>query len=249
MFIIFALLKFELYLLQPMTQKQKNQGNINLANMLELFVQENSQGEEADDNMEVTASEGSIEEEASNTDEPITNEDIGEMMGAMMLDPEINFAAICNDPKFKKVLNKTIKGVTEMLAGAGKVVKDLPEEGLTVETGLSAVAEAMTRNANRSSSHEFTEYIIHEDKQMALDIMKKMYDGLSGLKVVWLTSFFIEIGWLVEPSSTSILDTFNVKKFTKQLYSTHKSVAIPAADRKAFTACLNNHIASYKQGN
>lgn len=211
MFIIFALLKFELYLLQPMTQKQKNQGNIDLANMLKLFVQENSQCEEADDNMEVTASEDSIEEEASNTDEPITNEDIGEMMGAMMLDPEINFAAICNDPKFKKVLNKTIKGVTEMLAGATKVVNDLPEEGLTVETGLTAVAEAMRKNATRSSSHEFTEYIIHEDKQMALDIMKKMYDGLSGLKVVWLTSFFIEIGWTVEPSSTSILDTFNIK--------------------------------------
>lgn len=231
-----------------MTQKQKNQGNIDLANMLKLFVQENSQCEEADDNMEVTASEDTIEEEASNTDDTITNEDIGEMMGAMMLNPEINFAAICNDPKFKKVLNKTIKGVTEMLAGASKVVKDLPEEGLTVETGLSAVAEAMTKNATRSSSHEFTEYIIHEDKQMALDIMKKMYDGLSGLKVVWLTSFFIEIGWIVEPSSTSILDTFNVKKFTKQLYSTHKSVSIPAADRKAFTACLNNHIDSYKQG-
>lgn len=232
-----------------MTQKQKNQGNIDLANMLKLFVQENSQSEVADDNKEVTASDVTSEEETSDTDEPITNEDIGEMMGAMMLDPEINFAAICNDPKFKKVLNKAIKGVTEMLAGASKVVKDLPEEGLTVETGLSAVAEAMTKNATRSSSHEFTEYIIHEDKQMALDIMKKMYDGLSGLKVVWLTSFFIEIGWIVEPSSTSILDTFNVKKFTKQLYSTHKSVAIPDADRKAFTACLNNHIASYKHGN
>lgn len=232
-----------------MTQKQKNQGNINLANMLELFVLENSQSEEADDNMEVTDSDVTSDEETSDTDEPITNEDIGEMMGAMMLDPDINFAAICNDPKFKKVLNKTIKGVSEMLAGATKVVKDLPEEGLTVETGLTAVAEAMRKNATRASSHEFTEYIIHEDKQMALDIMKKMYDGLSGLKVVWLTSFFIEIGWIVEPSSTSILDTFNVKKFTKQLYSTHKSVAIPAADRKAFTACLNNHIASYKQGN
>ena len=232
-----------------MTQNQKNQGNIDLANMLKLFVQENSKSEVTDDNMEVTDSDVTSKEETNDTDEPITNEDIGEMMGAMMLDPEINFAAICNDSKFKKVLNKTIKGVTEMLAGASKVVKDLPEEGLTVETGLSAVAEAMRKNANRSSSHEFIEYIIHEDKQMALDIMKKMYDGLSGLKVVWLTSFFIETGWIVEPSSTSILDTFNVKKFTKQLYSTHKSVAIPAADRKAFTACLNNHIDSYKQGN
>ena len=136
-----------------------------------------------------------------------------------------------------------------MLSGATKAVKNLPEEGLTVESGLAMVADIMEKSSTRSSSHEFTEYIIHEDKQMALDIMKKMYDGLSGLKVVWLTSFFIETGWIVEPSSTSILDTFNVKKFTKQLYSTHKSVAIPAADRKAFTACLNNHIASYKQGN
>ncbi len=53
-----------------MTQKQKNQGNIDLANMLKLFVQENCQSEEADDNMEVTVSEDSIEEEASNTDVP-----------------------------------------------------------------------------------------------------------------------------------------------------------------------------------
>lgn len=249
MFIIFALLKFELYLLQPMTQKQKNQGNIDLANMLKLFVQENCQSEEADDNMEVTVSEDSIEEEASNTDDTITNEDISEMMGAMMLDPDINFAAICNDPKFKKVLNKTIKGVTEMLAGASKVVKDLPEKGLTVETGLTAVAEAMTKNATRSSSHEFTEYIIHEDKQMAMEIMKKMYDGKSGVKVVWLTLFFIEIGWLTEPSPAAIIDTFNVKKFSKQLYSANKNLSIPAADHKAFSACLENLIDSYKSQN
>lgn len=35
-----------------MTQNQKNQGNIDLANMLRLFAQENCQSEEADDYLE-----------------------------------------------------------------------------------------------------------------------------------------------------------------------------------------------------
>ena len=62
---------------------------------------------------------------------------------------------------------------------------------------------------------DFDGSVSNEDKQMAMEIMKKMYDGKSGVKVVWLTLFFIEIGWLTEPSPAAIIDTFNVKKFSK----------------------------------
>lgn len=81
---------------------------------------------------------------------------------------------------------------------------------------------------------------------MAMEIMSKMYDGKSGVKVVWLTLFFIENGWITEPSPAAIIDTFNVKKFSKQLYSANKNLAIPTADLKAFSACLDNLIDSYK---
>lgn len=232
-----------------MTQNQKHQGNIDLAKMLRLFAQEDSRCEEAEDNLDGTTVDDSSEEDACGFDESVSNEDIGEMMASIMTIPGMNFTEIMKDPKFKKVLNQTIKGATEMLSGASKVVKDLPEDGLTVESGLTAVAEAITKNATRSSSHEFIEYIIHEDKQMAMEIMKKMYDGKSGVKVVWLTLFFIEIGWLTEPSPAAIIDTFNVKKFSKQLYSANKNLSIPAADHKAFSACLDNLIDSYKSQN
>lgn len=230
-----------------MNQKQRNQGNLDLANMLKLFLEETYGGDEPEDSLDEPSSNENIDEEIDIADDQVSIEDIGEMMGTMMLVPEMNFSGIMQDPKFRKVLNETIKGASEMIAGATKVVKNLPANGLTVESGLSVVADTMAKSATRTSSHDFTEYVIHNDKQMALDIMKKMYDGLSGLKVVWLTSFFIEIGWLIEPSSISIMDTFNVKKFSKQLYSTHKSVPIPTADRKAFAACLENYIASYKK--
>lgn len=229
-----------------MTQNQKNQGNIDLANMLRLFAQEDRRCEEAEENQEETTSDDTREEDACDFDELVSNEDIGEMMASMMVVSGMNFTEIMKDPKFKKVLSQTIKGATEMLSGASKVVKELPEDGLTVESGLTTVAEAITKNATRSSSHEFIEYIIHEDKQMAMEIMEKMYDGKSGVKVVWLTLFFIEIGWLTEPSPAAIIDTFNVKKFSKQLYSANKNLSIPAADHKAFTACLENLIDSYK---
>lgn len=232
-----------------MTQNQKNQGNIDLANMLRLFAQENCQSEEADDYLEGSSSEDNCEEEVCDLDGSVSNEDIGEMMASMMVVPGMNFTEIMKDPKFKNVLSQTIKGATEMLSGASKVIKELPEDGLTVESGLTAVAEAMTKNATRSSSHDFIEYIIHEDKQMAMEIMSKMYDGKSGVKVVWLTLFFIEIGWLTEPSPAAIIDTFNVKKFSKQLYSANKNLSIPAADHKAFSACLDNLIDSYKSQN
>lgn len=232
-----------------MTQKQKNQENIDLANLLRLFALENYQSEDAEDNLEGSSSEDNCEEDTCNFDGSVSNEDIGEMMASMMVIPGMNFTEIMKDPKFMKVLSQTIKGATEMLSGASKVVKELPEDGLTVESGLTAVAEAMTKNATRSSSHEFIEYIIHEDKQMAMEIMNKMYDGKSGVKVVWLTLFFIEIGWLTEPSPAAIIDTFNVKKFSKQLYSANKNLSIPAADRKAFSACLDNLIDSYKSQN
>lgn len=230
-----------------MTQEQKNQGALDLANMLRLIIQDEEQSETEEVVCKKTNSDEEGEDDSDLSDTSSSMEDIGEMMGKVMLVPGMNFTEIMNDPKFKKVLSQTIKGATEMLSGATKVIKDLPEDGLTVESGLAAVAEVMTKNSTRTSFHDFTEYIIHEDKQMAMSIMKKMYDGLSGLKVVWLTSFFIEIGWLIEPSSISILDTFNVKKFTKQLYSKHKYVAIPVADRKAFAACLENYITSYKE--
>lgn len=232
-----------------MTQNQKNRGNIDLANMLRLFAQENCQNEKAEDNLEESSSEDNCEKDTCDFDGSVSNEDIGEMMASMMMVPGMNFTEIMKDPKFKKVLSQTIKGATEMLSGATRVIKDLPEDGLTVESGLTAVAEAMTKNATRSSSHEFIEYIIHEDKQMAMEIMKKMYDGKSGVKVVWLTLFFIEIGWLTEPSPAAIIDTFNVKKFSKQLYSANKNLSIPAADHKAFSACLDNLIDSYKSQN
>lgn len=229
-----------------MTQKQKNQGNIDLANMLRLFAQENCQSEEAEDNLEGSSSKDNCEEGTCDFDGSVSNEDIGEMMVSMMVVPGMNFTEIMKDPKFKKVLSQTIKGATEMLSGASKVVKELPEDGLNVESGLAAIAETMTKNATRSSSHEFIEYIIHEDKQMAMEIMSKMYDGKSGVKVVWLTLFFIENGWITEPSPAAIIDTFNVKKFSKQLYSANKNLAIPTADHKAFSACLDNLIDSYK---
>ena len=232
-----------------MTQKQKNQGYIDLTNLLRFFVQEDSRSEEAEDNQEGIMSDDACEEEVCDFDGSVSNEDIGEMMASMMVIPGMNFTEIMKDPKFKKVLNQTIKGAAEMISGASKVVKELPEDGLTVESGLTAVAEAITKNATRSSSHEFIEYIIHEDKQMAMEIMKKMYDGKSGVKVVWLTLFFIEIGWLTEPSPAAIIDTFNVKKFFKQLYSANKNLSIPAADHKAFSACLDNLIDSYKGRN
>lgn len=235
-----------------MTQEQKNQGARDLANMLRLIIQDEEQREKATTEEvceESNSNEENEEETSDQADSSAGIEDIGEMLGKVMLSQDTTFSEICKEPKFQSVLKQAIKGVSEMLAGATRVVKDLPEEGLTVESGLAAVAEVMMKSSNRSSSHEFIEYVIHEDKQMAMEIMKKMYDGLSGLKVVWLTSFFIEIGWLIEPSSISILDTFNVKKFTKQLYSKHKAVAIPDADRKAFSACLKNHLNSNNKQN
>lgn len=232
-----------------MTQKQKNQGNIDLANLLKLFAQENYQSEEAEDNLEGSSSEDNCEEDTCDFNGSVSNEDIGEMMASMMVIPRMDFTEIMKDPKFKKVLSHTIKGTKEMLDGATKAVKNLPEEGLTVESGLTLVADIMTKSSTRSSSHEFIEYIIHEDKQMAMEIMSKMYDGKSGVKVVWLTLFFIEIGWLTEPSPAAIIDTFNVKKFSKQLYSANKNLSIPAADHKAFSACLENLIDSYKSQN
>lgn len=232
-----------------MTQNERNQGARDLANMLRLFLQDEELDEAGEDVREENNAKEDAEEdckEVPGQTEASTNmEDVGEMMGKVLLEQNITFSDICNDPKFKSVLKQTIDGVTGLLTGATKVVKDLPEEGLTMKSGLAAVADVMMKNSTRSSSHEFSEYVIHKDKKMALDIMKKMYDGLSGLKVVWLTSYFVEIGWLIEPSSLAILDTFNVKKFTKQLYSKHKSVPIPPADRKAFAVCLENYIASY----
>lgn len=229
-----------------MTQKQKNQGNIDLANLLRLFAQENYQSEDAEDNLEGSSSEDNCEEDTCDFDGSVSNEDIGEMMASMMVIPGMNFTEIMKDPKFKKVLSHTIKGAKEMLSGATKAVKNLPEEGLTVESGLALVADMMEKSSSRTSSHDFIEYIIHEDKQMAMEIMKKMYDGKSGVKVVWLTLFFIENGWITEPSPAAIIDTFNVKKFSKQLYSANKNLAIPTADHKAFSACLDNLIDSYK---
>lgn len=229
-----------------MTQKQKNQGNIDLANMLRLFAQEDSRCEEAEENLDGTTSNDTNEEEVCDFDGSVSNEDIGEMMASMMVIPGMNFTEIMKDPKFKKTLSHTIKGAKEMLSGATKAVKNLTEEGLTVESGLAMVADIMEKSSTRSSSHEFIEYIIHEDKQMAMEIMEKMYNGKSGVKVVWLTLFFIEIGWLTEPSPAAIIDTFNVKKFSKQLYSANKNLSIPTADHKAFSACLENLIDSYK---
>lgn len=233
-----------------MTQKQKNQGARDLANMIRLLFQDEEECEAGEDAREVNnAKEGAEEdgnEDPKQTDASSDMEDIGEMLGKVMLEQEITFSDICYDPKFQSVLKKTINGVTEMLSGASKVVKDLPEDGLTVESGLAAVADIMMKNSTRSSSHDFIEYVIHEDKQMAMEIMSKMYDGKSGVKVVWLTLFFIENGWITEPSPAAIIDTFNVKKFSKQLYSANKNLAIPTANHKAFSACLDNLIDSYK---
>lgn len=232
-----------------MTQEQRNQGARDLASMLRLIIQDDGQCESGEKVPEEAGPNDDKQEEANQSEASINMEDVGEMLGKMMMEQGTTYSDICKNPKFESVLKQAIKGVTEMMSGAAKVVKDLPEEGLTVESGLAAVADVMMKNSTRSSSHDFSEYVIHYDKQMAMDIMKKMYDGLSGLKVVWLTSYFVEIGWLIEPSSLAILDTFNVKKFSKQLYSKHRSEAIPSVDRKAFSACLKNYIASYsKQG-
>lgn len=229
-----------------MTQEQRNQGARDLASMLQLFIQDEGKCDGGEKALEEATPNDDKKEETNLHEASINMEDVGEMMGKLVLEQGTTFSEICKDPKFQSVLKQTVKGVTEMLSGATKVVKDLPEEGLTVESGLAAVAEAMTKNANRSSSHEFIEYIIHEDKQMAMEIMSKMYDGKSGVKVVWLTLFFIENGWITEPSPAAIIDTFNVKKFSKQLYSANKNLTIPTADHKAFSACLDNLIDSYK---
>lgn len=229
-----------------MTQEEKNRGKRDLANMLKLFCQEeDEQDEEENEIQEENDSNEHAQAEDNPTGTKVGMEDVGEMFGTMLVE-DSSFSSMCEDPKFAPILKQTIEGVKGMISGAHQVVKDLPEKGLTVESGLAAVAEAMLKSSTRSSSHEFIEYVIHEDKQMAMDIMSKMYDGMSGVKVVWLTLFFIEKGWLTEPSPTAIKDTFNVMKFTKQLYSANKKYSIPDADHKAFTACLENHLASYK---
>ncbi len=176
----------------------------------------------------------------------VSSADIGEMMARVMMIPGTNFSEITKNSQFQKVLKKTIEEATEMMTGASRIIQDLPEGGLTVGSGLATIAELMQKNSTRSSSHDFTDYIIHTDKNMAMDIMTKMYDSKSGVKVVWLTLFFIEKGLLTEPSPNAIIDTFNVKKFTKQLYSSHKGLSIPPADYKAFSACFDNLVASYK---
>lgn len=229
-----------------MTQEQKNQGARDLASMLQFIIQEEGKCTGKEKAREEAAPNDDKQEETNQHEASVNMEDVGEMMGMLMLEQGTNFPAICKNPKFQSVFKQTVNGITEMLTGATRVVKDLPEDGLTVESGLAAIAETMTKNATRSSSHEFIEYIIHEDKQMAMEIMSKMYDGKSGVKVVWLTLFFIENGWITEPSPAAIIDTFNVKKFSKQLYSANKNLAIPTADHKAFSACLDNLIDSYK---
>lgn len=231
-----------------MTQKQRTLGAKNLADMLKLFSKKEKQNDRTEEALEENSPNDDKKKE-NQVEGSTSMESIGEMLGTIMLDQETTFSEVSMDPKFEKALKTTINGTMEMLSGVAKIIKDLPEDGLTVESGLTAVAEAMTKNATRSSSHDFIEYIIHEDKQMAMEIMTKMYDGKSGVKVVWLTLFFIEIGWLTEPSPAAIIDTFNVKKFSKQLYSANKNLSIPAADHKAFSACLANLIDSYKSQN
>lgn len=61
-----------------MTQNQKNQGSIDLANMLRLFAQEDRRCEEAEDNLEGSSSEDNCEEDTCNFDGSVSNEDIGE---------------------------------------------------------------------------------------------------------------------------------------------------------------------------
>lgn len=67
-----------------MTQNQKNQGSIDLANMLRLFAQEDRRCEEAEENQEGTMSDGACEEDTCDFNGSVSNEDIGEMMASIM---------------------------------------------------------------------------------------------------------------------------------------------------------------------
>jgi len=182
-------------------------------------------------------------EKGSDATDASSVEKIGEMVGLIMSGKD--FEEMANNPQFKKIVNDSVKSSIKMLESAVSVINELPEENLTVEEGIAEVAKAAKKKSTRLSSHEFSGFVIYPDKKMAMEIMTKMYDGLSGVQVIWLTFVLIEEGWILPPNPESIIDAFNVSSFCKQLYSGYRSVSVPQDDKTAILARLSAYVKEY----